>query len=254
MDAGTNKVRRPTPADPAPETTPENQIPSILVRKLPPDLGTDAIAVLEGATFMYSNAAGDVPRGSIGGLVHEDTRFLDRWQLSINREPLLPLRSSSVEAYSAAFFLANAEMPGLRANTIGVRRQRFVGDGLYERVELRCFANRPVRFELRLAVGADFADILEIKETVRDRSQEINREHEPGSLRFLYRNRSFVATTTVEVSPAATRVEGDDLVWELCLEPDTEWRCELNVPLTFGPSDVRPEHRHFHEVFDHARE
>jgi len=168
-----------------------------------------------------------------------------------HREPLLPLRSSSVEAYSAAFFLANAEMPGLRANTIGARRQRFVGDGLHERVELRCFANRPVRFELRLAVGADFADIFEIKETVRDRSQEINREHEPGSLRFLYRNRSFVATTTVEVSPAATRVDGDDLVWELCLEPDTEWRCELNVPLTFGPSDMRPEHRHFHEVFDH---
>jgi len=251
MEAGTNKVRRPTPADPAPETTPEDQIPSILVRKLPPDLGTDAIAVLEGATFMYSNTAGDVPRGSIGGLVHEDTRFLDRWQLSINREPLLPLRSSSVEAYSAAFFLANAELPGLRANTIGVRRQRFVGDGLHERVELRCFANRPVRFELRLAVGADFADIFEIKETVRDRSQEISREHEPGSMRFLYRNRSFMATTTVEVSPAATRVEGDDLVWELCLEPDTEWRCELNVPLTFGPSDVRPEHRHFHEVFDH---
>ena len=74
MNAGPNKGRRPTPGDPAPETTPEDQLPSVLVRKLPPDLGTDAIAVLEGATFMYSNAAGDVPRGSIGGLVHDDTR------------------------------------------------------------------------------------------------------------------------------------------------------------------------------------
>ena len=249
MEAGASKVRRPTPADPTPEITPENQIPSILVRKLPPDLGTDAIAVLEGSTFMYSNSAGDVPKGSIGGLVHEDTRFVSGWELSINRKPLLPLRSSTVDAYSAAFFLANAEMPGLRANTIGVRRQRFVGDGLYECVELHCFANQPVCFELRLAVAADFADLFEIKETVRDRGQEIKREHTPDSLRFLYRNRSFVATTTVEVSPAATRVEGDDLVWELCLDPDAEWRCVLNVPLTFGPADVRPGHRHFHEVF-----
>lgn len=29
---------------------------------------------------------------------------------------------------------------------------------------------------------------------------------------------------------------------------------ELNVPLTFGPSDVRLEHRHFHEVFDHPED
>jgi hypothetical protein len=61
------------------------------MRPLPPELGPNAVAVLDGITFMYSDAVGDVPRGSIGGLVHEDTRRLNRWELTINGSPLLTL-------------------------------------------------------------------------------------------------------------------------------------------------------------------
>src|SRR5581483_11478368 len=67
----TPAVRRPTPADPYPHPR-------------PPELGTDAIAILEGRTFMFSNAFGDVPTGSIGGLLHDDTRFLSCWELRLN--------------------------------------------------------------------------------------------------------------------------------------------------------------------------
>ncbi len=75
--------QRPTPADPLPGTTVDRSIPGPK-RTLPPELGPDAIAVLEGRTFMYSDSVGDVPKGSIGGLVHADTRFLSRWALTVN--------------------------------------------------------------------------------------------------------------------------------------------------------------------------
>jgi len=80
-----------------PAVAPDQRIPSATVRKLPPELGADAIAVLEGQSFMYSNAIGDVPGGSIGGLVHDDTRFLSRWELTINGAPLLVLGSEMVD-------------------------------------------------------------------------------------------------------------------------------------------------------------
>ena len=67
--------QRPTPADPLPGTTVDRSIPGPK-RTMPPELGPDAIAVLEGRSFMYSDSVGDVPPGSIGGLVHADTRFL----------------------------------------------------------------------------------------------------------------------------------------------------------------------------------
>jgi glycogen debranching enzyme len=201
---------------------------------------------------MFSNAAGDVPRGSIGGLVHDDTRFLNQWELLINGSPLLILRSGTVEDYSAAFFLANPELPGLNANTIGVRRQRFVGDGLHERIELQSYAEEPVSIQLRLAVGTDFADLFEIKETVRDRSHQITRSHAPDGSRldFAYCNSTFEARMEVQADPPASRVETDELVWELDLARDQEWRCELHVPLHYGETELVPKHRNFGEAFD----
>jgi glycogen debranching enzyme len=241
-------ARRPTPAD----LMPDEQVPATTLRMLPPDLGPNAVAVLEGVSFMYSNAVGDVPKGSIGGLVHDDTRFLNRWELMINGEHLLVLGSDTVDHYSAAFYLTNPERPGLRANSVGVRRQRFVGNGLHERIELECFAAEPVSIQLRLAVGSDFADLFEINEVVRDRSAQINRLHalDGSRLDFRYRNGPFEARTEVSVDPPASRVEDDDLVWDLYLERDRGWRCELNVPLHYGPIDVLPTHRHFGEISD----
>jgi glycogen debranching enzyme len=248
----TNTVRRATPADPTPHLTREDDIPSGVVRNLPPELGPDAVGVLEGRTFMFSNAAGDVPEGSIGGLVHEDTRFVNRWELTMNGSPLLILGSGTVDDYSAAFFLANPELPGLDANSIGARRQRFVGDGLYERIELQSYVDTPASFQLRLAVGTDFADLFEIKEKVRDRSHQVTRSHAPDGSRldFAYSNSTFEARTEVQVDPPASRVEGDELVWDLHLEPDEQWRCGLFVPLHYGEIEIAPRHRQFGEVFD----
>jgi glycogen debranching enzyme len=230
---------------------PGGQAPAARTRDLPPELGADAVAVLDGASFMYSNAAGDVPGGSIGGLVHDDTRLLGRWELMINDSRLLVLGADTVDPYSAAFFLTNPELPGLRANTIGVRRERFVGDGMHERVGLESFADEPVSIQLRLAVGTDFADLFEIKDVVRDRSAEIIRAHaaDGSRLDFSYRNGSFEIRTEVKVDPPASRLEGDDLVWDIKLERNHGWWCELSVPLHCGLTDAGPAHRSFGEGY-----
>jgi len=84
MSALSTDTGRPTPADPIPGVTKDRSIPSSEARNMPPELGTDAVAILEGRTFMYSDGVGDVAAGSIGGLVHADTRFLNRWTLRIS--------------------------------------------------------------------------------------------------------------------------------------------------------------------------
>jgi glycogen debranching enzyme len=223
-------------------------LPRSTGRSLPPEFGPGAIAVLEGVSFMYSDANGDVPAGSIGGLVHADTRLLSTWVLTLNGARLLPLRSGNLEHYSAAFFGTNAELPGLSANAFGVRRLRSVGTTLHERIELWCFAQRTEHVVLRLAVGNDFADLFEIKDVVRDRSSDIVRAHNTSALAFRYRNGEFSAQTRVEVSPPATRVEGDDLVWEMDLADDATWTVEITVPFDIGPNEVVPVRAGFGEV------
>jgi glycogen debranching enzyme len=246
--------KRPTPADPMPGVTRDASIPRSEARNLPPELGPNALAVLEGRTFMYSDPVGDVPAGSIGGLVHADTRFLSRWVLTINGTPLLVLRSRAVDYYSAAFFLTNDDQPGLPANTIGVRRLRFVGGGLHERIELQNHGREDVHVELRLATGNDFADLFEIKDHARDRSDEIVRDHAPDGSRlvFRYRHDGFEATTEISASTPATRVDGDDLIWTVELPPGGEWHTELIVPIKLGGGEIQPVHAGFGEVFDTA--
>ncbi|MDQ1562277.1 MAG: hypothetical protein QOE85_1618 [Actinomycetota bacterium] len=246
--------KRPTPADPMPGITRDASIPRSEGRSMPPELGTDAIAILEGRTFMYSDPIGDVPGGSIGGLVHADTRFISRWEFTINGAHLLALRSSEVDYYSAAFFLTNAELPGLRPNSIGVRRLRFVGQGLHERIEVQHFGNDPLSVELRLAVGNDFADLFEIKDRVRDRSAEVTRNHaaDGTGLTFRYRHDGFEAETAVRTSTPASRVDGDEFVWLIELPPGGTWQTELTVPIRLGAIDLQPVHADFGEVFDHG--
>ena len=79
-------ARRPTPLDPYPE--PRQEEGSGDEKSYPPEMGTDAIAILEGRTFMLSDASGNVPAGSTGGLLHHDTRFVSRWELTLDGQPL----------------------------------------------------------------------------------------------------------------------------------------------------------------------
>jgi hypothetical protein len=64
---------------------------------------------------MFSDSVGEVPPRSIGGFVHDDTRFLSRWELTLNGRPLSLLKSGTVDYYSAALFITNPDLPGLHA-------------------------------------------------------------------------------------------------------------------------------------------
>jgi N-terminal domain of (some) glycogen debranching enzymes len=205
---------------------------------------------------MYSDPAGDMPAGTIGGLVHRDTRLLNHWVLTIGGQRLLVLRSGVVDHYSAQFFLANAALPDLPANTIGVRRLRYLGEGLHERIEVISFATERVRFELGLEVGNDFADILEIKTNVRDRSERIQRRHAPdgSQLAFVYEHDGFTADTRVRSTIPPQRLDGDHLIWAIELDPREWWQVDLDVPVAAGMGVTEPIRGDIADIFHHRVE
>ncbi|MFN2544071.1 MAG: glycogen debranching N-terminal domain-containing protein [Actinomycetota bacterium] len=243
---------RPTPLDPYPKRSEAVEAAGD-EQRYPPELGPDAIAILEGRTFMFSDAFGDVPAGSVGGLLHEDTRFIGTWRLTLDGGPLTLLKSRVVDYYSAVFYLTNPDLPGIRARGLSIRRQRFVGDGLHERIEVANVLTKPLRFELRLAVGTDFADLFEVKSAVRDRSAGMDVEHDPShpTLHFHYENGPFLAETNVHASKAA-RIDGDDLVWDLELQPREEWEVTLRVTVRVNDRVLEPMHEEFGEQREHA--
>jgi glycogen debranching enzyme len=259
VEVGGAAARRRTPLDPYPAPRPlgdgTSEQPGLL------ELGPDAIAILDGRTFMFSDSVGDIPPRSLGGFVHDDTRLLNRWELKLNGRPLSLLKSGTVDYYSAAFFVTNPELPGLRANCLAGRRLRFVGSGVLEQIGFENSTVEPVRFELRLACGADFADLFEIRGVVRDRSAHTITKHGRRLLQFRYEVPGFLAETTVNVERSEIfadaakrpvrkvppRIEGDEVIWDVELPPRHRFVALLNVSMRLNYEVLEPVHEHFGE-------
>ena len=119
--------------------------------------------ILEGSTFCICDELGDV-RDTTHGLFADDTRFLSRLELTIDgRRPML-LSSGSVEYFSAAYFLRNPLTDRLPLDSLLIKRERFVGNGMQDHLELTNETTETLELRLELAVEADFADIISVKQ------------------------------------------------------------------------------------------
>ena len=121
------------------------------------------LTILEGSTFCLCDEIGDLD-GTTSGFFADDTRFLSRLELRINGERPLLLSSGKVEYFSAAFFLRNPLAGGLPQDVLSISRERFVGKGMQDQLSIRNEGYVPLRFDLDLEVGTDFADIIAVKE------------------------------------------------------------------------------------------
>ena len=121
------------------------------------------LTILEGATFCVCDESGDISE-DIAGFFALDTRFLSRLRLTIDGLSPRLLDGRQVEYFSALMFLRNDLSPGLGADELLIRRERFVGGHLHERIVLLNVSQRDLVVRLGLELAADFADILSVKQ------------------------------------------------------------------------------------------
>lgn len=98
-------------------------------------LNSDDLIILDGCTFFYSSANGDVETGNSQGLFYRDVRHLSRWLLRLDGGELEPLTSRRVDYYSARVVCKKREEEQDRP-TVSLRRDRFVSEGVHEDVVL----------------------------------------------------------------------------------------------------------------------
>ena len=210
---------------------------------------------------MFSDSRGDVAPGSVGGLVHEDTRFVSRWELRLDGRPLSLLKSGPVDYDSAAFFLTNPDTPRLRAHSVAVRRLRLVGGGALEQIAVFNTASESISCELRLLCAADFADLFEIKSGVRDRSGSTSPPSAPADALCASATRCPASSRRRPSGSSAARssraprrtssprcgpsIEGTDAVWALELPPRCSFLTLVKVGVRVNNVDLRAVSRGF---------
>jgi glycogen debranching enzyme len=211
-------------------------------------VGAAQIAIHQGQTVLLTETDGRVNWPSKCGLYFRDTRVISAWAIYANGEQWDLLNGGAVASHAARIFLTNrgfaTEYGPVAARTLGLEIGRQVNGGLHEDIDITNNSQKPVRFNLEVAMRADFADIFEVKgENI------VRRGHITTSwlarrevLRIAYRNRDFRREVVVRSGRGdgkSTVYANGRLSFDIALEAGQVWHRCLIYDLVDGSKRTR---------------
>ena len=130
-------------------------------------VGPPQIAIHQGQTVLVTEQDGQIGWPSEKGLYFLDTRMVSSWSLYANGEPWDLLNGGAITYHAARIFQTNraflTEDGPIQARTLGLTLSRHLGGGMHEDIDVSNNSQKPVRFNLEIALRSDFADIFEVK-------------------------------------------------------------------------------------------
>ena len=187
------------------------------------------VSILEGNVFIVSDLAGNIDASPVDtqGLFAWDTRFLSRWVLTIDDQPLHALSTDDLEYFSAQFFLVPGTGTVYVDADLSVMRKRSAGNGFREDLLVRNEKSEPRDLEIRLEAAADFADLFEVKDALSKKG-ETYQKVEAGRMVLGYRRETFVRETWI-TSSAQCELGTKGMTFRIHLEPHGEWHATIDV-------------------------
>src|SRR6202521_4942754 len=166
-------------------------------------VGPAQIAIHQGQTVLVTEPDGQVIWPSERGLYFRDTRVISTWAIYANGEPWHLLNGGAVAYHAARIFQINrafvSEEGPIAARPLGLVIGRHINGGLHEDIDITNNSQKPVRFNLEIAIRADFADIFEVKS-----NHIVRRDHiatswsaKKETLRITYSNKDFCREVVV---------------------------------------------------------
>lgn len=217
-----------------------------------------------GDTFAVFDHNGDALSGpgSPEGLFHRDTRYLSHFYLTINgKRPMLLSSTLREDNATLTCDLTNPDLFDekgkltLGHDLIHLRRSRFLWNGgCYERLAIRNYDDRRQHVRVEIVFAADFADLFEVRGTVRVRKgRHLTPVVEQDSILLSYigldeRKRS----TRICFDPRPDQICSDQVIYDLHLEPHEarSFFIEIGCDRVAGR---RPSHRSFFLALRDAR-
>ena len=217
---------------------------------VPAEARAELLALGCAGAFLCAQPDGDIiaAEASGAGFYAKDTRHLSELRLRIGGHAPV-LLASVIESGQQA--LINATNPWLRdeaerpapQETINIRRSILIAERLHYRVRLHSFARTELHTTLALTLGADFADVFEVRGSGRRaRGQLLPAQRIGAGLRFAFRGVDGALRETLVVfdpAPARIELEGQRALvgWDLKLMPAEALTLEAQVA-AHGPDPI----------------
>src|SRR2546423_10251207 len=125
----------------------------------------------EGQLFLVTDRAGDIKALNLEGhgLYYRDTRHLSLFEMDISGTRLTLLSAAGELNFMNNLQFANDTLLGQKGEVlaepraISIRRNRFLHNGLHERIGLLNYNQHPVTVTVRITFGSDFRDMFEVR-------------------------------------------------------------------------------------------
>lgn len=193
-----------------------------------------------GKCFAVFNRYGDIEPLGLGehGIYFQGTRYLSELALLLwQARPLL--LSSTIKSDNFVFTadLANVDVSEnqqvvVPRGTLHIVRSRFLWQGLcHEEFKISNYGLARIDIPLSVAIGADFADIFEVRGTRRERRGN-RREDEikKDSILMTYQGLdNVVRQTRIDCRPAPVNITASELRFETSLDPGQSVAFQLSV-------------------------
>jgi glycogen debranching enzyme len=211
-------------------------------------VGPAQITIHQGQTVLVTEPDGQIGWPSQRGLYFYDTRVISAWAVYANGEPWDLLNGGAVAYHAARIFQTNrafmSEDGPISARTLGLVIGRHIDGGLHEDIAITNNGQNAVRFNLEIAIRADFADIFEVKSESIVRRGRITTSWSAKRqvLRISYVNKDFcreVIVRTASGDGAPTVNANGRLSFDIALKPGQGWHRCLIYDLVDGSKRLR---------------
>ena len=200
------------------------------------------VTLLEGACFCISSRTGDVEPGGMHGLFFLDTRFVSELVLLVNGAAPQILDVVEDNPFAATFIARTAPTAGTLDSTVLVERRRRVGEGMRDEIMIRNLSAEASYCQLQLRVGADFADVEEVRSGHDVEAGEPGRAAIGGGIELSTRRPGYRRGVRV-IAPGAIHVDGTTLLFEAIVPAQSSWStCVELVPVVDGEL-IEPRYR-----------
>ncbi len=222
-------------------------------------VGPATVTIHSDDEVLISEADAQMSSTKEQGYFASDTRYVSGYRIKLGRATPVLLNSSAVKPCSARFEFTNPELVvssgPLAAETIELRLDRAIGNGLHEDYDLKNHSGTAVDVDLEVSIESDFADIFDVKSHTLIRRGMLQSKWDETSqhLSTRYENGDFTRSIQFKVDKASSPTEfaNGGLLWRVRLEPGQSWHTCLLWAIDKGAGIVKRPGRQCHALRGH---
>jgi glycogen debranching enzyme len=187
------------------------------------------LILIDGTSFFYTEADGNVDGHHHEGFFFEDVRHLSRWRLTLDGQIPDLVSAKRVDYFSGRIVLTREDIG------IAVRRDRFAADGIHEDIVLENRTDERKRVQLDIHFGSDFADVRAATEGETVRAGKRDVALGPRSVTLSSNRRGYTRGTRIGFSRRPGELSSERARFEVTLAPGATWQVCVEVePITEG--------------------